>query len=502
MLKYAVGITVAAVLALSGCSPLSPPTELFPEEIAPGWSRAVEAPIPAGELPEGVVGGRAALWRSGEAWIWAEVVTAGDAAAARELFQDAVASFAPVEVDTLGDEGVRLLHPPTGLGLHAFRVGPSVALVGSLARGPAPDPALVRQAALALARRLPDREPPVGSGPAPEPPAQTPRVPVELEVELRAPDGTVGGRLTIRVYGSLLGESGGICRYRLRFHLGKIVLGQVPPDGPFRGPLDLFLGVLLELPCGRVTVVTPELAHLRPGEAKVFDEPGPLLAELICPIPCWRPDLPVHANAVLRDSDADDFLDLLRGFVAALPRGDPRTAELGEVVEELVRAHGLPRREPADPMGTAEGVRGTTVGGGSARGDLPLEEWYGGIKLEFSGTLAIAGSCSRPAEDMIHCRVPEGATGTLTLEARRTPAGAVHLRAESLPPGWPPFSPRSGWGTVTAPYAFPVPPGTAGRRFELRFKAWTAGVIGELELRVILDVVPAEGLGSVPELAG
>ena len=98
--------------------------------------------------------------------------------------------------------------------------------------------------------------------------------------------------------------------------------------------------------------------------------------------------------------------------------------------------------------------------------------------------------------NIIHCRVPEGATGTLTLTAKQTPAGAVNIRAEYLPPGWPPFGVKSGWGEISATYAFTVPGGTAGQRFVLSFRAWTAGVVGELELRVILDVVPREGIGG------
>lgn len=79
----------------------------------------------------------------------------------------------------------------------------------------------------------------------------------------------------------------------------------------------------------------------------------------------------------------------------------------------------------------------------------------------------------------------------------------MNIRAERVPSGWPNSlwiqqlgqwvdsrsSVASGWGTITAQYRFTPPAGSAGRRVELRFKAWTAGVIGELELRVILDIV-------------
>jgi len=138
----------------------------------------------------------------------------------------------------------------------------------------------------------------------------------------------------------------------------------------------------------------------------------------------------------------------------------------------------------------------------------PGEIYYGGIRLQFSGQVLVAGTCSAPVQlapgvSQIQCQVPEGVAGTIELTATRTPAGAVNVRAERVPFGWPNSlwtqqlgqwvdsrsSVASGWGTITAQYRFAPPAGSAGRQVELRFKAWTAGVIGELELRVILDIV-------------
>jgi hypothetical protein len=140
----------------------------------------------------------------------------------------------------------------------------------------------------------------------------------------------------------------------------------------------------------------------------------------------------------------------------------------------------------------------------------PGEIYYGGIRLQFSGQVRVAGTCSSPIQlasgvSQIQCQVPEGVAGTIELTATRTPAGAVNIRVESVPSGWPNSlwvqqlgqwvdsrsSAASGWGTITAQYRFTPPVGSAGRQFTLRFKAWTAGVPGELELRVILDVVRA-----------
>ena len=138
----------------------------------------------------------------------------------------------------------------------------------------------------------------------------------------------------------------------------------------------------------------------------------------------------------------------------------------------------------------------------------PGEIYYGGIRLQFSGQVRVAGTCSSPVQlasgvSQIQCQVPEGVAGTIELTANRTPAGAVSIRVDSVPSGWPNSlwiqqlgqwvdsrsSAVSGWGTITALFRFTLPAGSAGRQFALRFKAWTAGVPGELELRVILDVV-------------
>jgi len=59
-----------------------------------------------------------------------------DAGSAAALFAEVVSSLASPGENRIGDEGVRLGPEPSGLVLHLFRVGPSLALVGSLARSP------------------------------------------------------------------------------------------------------------------------------------------------------------------------------------------------------------------------------------------------------------------------------------------------------------------------------------------------------------------------------
>ena len=237
------GVLGLLALFLGGCGWwVSPPTELFPEEILSGWPIQVDAPFLGEDLPSGAASGRGAVWARETAWIWAEVVTMADAGSAAALFAEVVSSLASPGEDRIGDEGVKVLHEPTGLVLYVFRVGPSLALVGSLAGSPeaATSPETVRQAALILAGRLPYVEASASFRSAAFPSVSLlsdTGAPVEVEVKLRGPDGTVVGTLTLRVYVSFLGESGGICRYRLTWHVARIVLREVPADGPFRSRL-------------------------------------------------------------------------------------------------------------------------------------------------------------------------------------------------------------------------------------------------------------------------
>jgi len=111
------------------------------------------------------------------------------------------------------------------------------------------------------------------------------------------------------------------------------------------------------------------------------------------------------------------------------------------------------------------------------------------VTLRFCGNLTVSGgTCSQPASNVVQCSVPEGTTGTVTLSAQRTPAGTVTISAASLPTGWPSFAPVSGSESVSGQYRFTVPAGSAGRRFELKFRATASGVPTPIDLTVILDV--------------
>lgn len=138
---------------------------------------------------------------------------------------------------------------------------------------------------------------------------------------------------------------------------------------------------------------------------------------------------------------------------------------------------------------------------------------FDGPSVAFKLCVQVAGgTCSNvpktpPApSDTVRCSVSEGASGTVDLIVNRTApvgfTGAIVLTG-SIPGGWPTFTPvsKSGSGnmSLTAQYRFTVPPGTAGRTFELKFKAVADGCYGELVLTVILDVAART---SEPQIFG
>ncbi|MCS7239974.1 MAG: sphingomyelin phosphodiesterase [Candidatus Bipolaricaulota bacterium] len=122
----------------------------------------------------------------------------------------------------------------------------------------------------------------------------------------------------------------------------------------------------------------------------------------------------------------------------------------------------------------------------------PGEIYYGGVRLQFSGQVQVMGTCSGLYQvslgvSELRCDVQAGSSGLIMLTATRTPSGAVNIRAEALPLGWPAFPVATGFGTIATQYNFTVP-STPGQTYLLRFRAWTPGIIGELELRVSLSV--------------
>lgn len=148
-------------------------------------------------------------------------------------------------------------------------------------------------------------------------------------------------------------------------------------------------------------------------------------------------------------------------------------------------------------------------------------EGSGGLGFSFRGWLVTAGECGAPSQPhpgvmQIACSVPEGEPGILELEARRVPPGPMDIRVEEVPRGWPETLWRQGTGgwvdsgspiasgfgpLLVVRYRFTPPPGSAGRTVVLRFRAWSPGAVGELELRALLSITgPGEAPSSGPSI--
>lgn len=113
----------------------------------------------------------------------------------------------------------------------------------------------------------------------------------------------------------------------------------------------------------------------------------------------------------------------------------------------------------------------------------------GVVTLRWSWEVQAALSCSSGGGTSLECQVPEGSLASVSLSVSADPARTVHVSPVVLPSGWPAGSSSSGWGTVNAIYAFTPPPGSAGRRVEIVYRAWADGV-PPLDLKVAVDIAP------------
>lgn len=234
-----IGLTVALVgvllLSVAGCGWLwRHPPQGLPDEILPGWEKEVEAPFYSDALPEGASGALGAVWRRGEAWLWVEVIAFPNPDQARAEYLAETSYLSDVPQSDLGDEGVTLVHPPSGLAIERLRVGADLVLVGSLAASPenAPPPERVRGAAERLIGLIP-AIPPAQPSPPIEgtctPPEESPYLKV-LRVPLSLPDETENGTVTLVL--KIVPKGGltsGLCSYRLELYVKCIELG--PEDG-------------------------------------------------------------------------------------------------------------------------------------------------------------------------------------------------------------------------------------------------------------------------------
>ncbi len=133
---------------------------------------------------------------------------------------------------------------------------------------------------------------------------------------------------------------------------------------------------------------------------------------------------------------------------------------------------------------------------------LALAFGWGAVGAQGAASLHVAwevrggSACSASGDTLLHCEVPEGAPASIVLTVSATPAQAVTLAPLAVPPGFPVAEGAAGWGTATARYVFTPPPGSAGRRVEIAYRAIAAGV-ASLDLKIVLDIrVPSAACSS------
>ncbi len=503
MRKVALGTVLVAffLLALNGCGwfLVRPPGGL-PEEILPGWGKEVEASFYSDAVPEGGSGTLGAVWQRGEGWIWAEVISFPDPETAHARFVEEVSSLSDSSESDLGDEGVSLSHPQSGLSLEMFRVGSELVLVGSLATTPqdAPSASDVHLAAEGLIDHLP-QVPPAVPAPATEgactPPEGSPYLKV-IEVPLRLPDGEPDGVVTLLIKIVPTGDGGGgLCQYRFEVYVKCIELGSEDGDPGLRGPGDLFLAGSVALPCGTLNFLTPELAQLEAGSSVEFPDDGVLIGLQDCLTTCGMTDFPVVVNLVLRNHNRVDLLDLLCGFFWGFQQAEPMAQPQWETAENLSKAYGPEGGEPDDPLAAAEGVRGSLLGEGEQEVRIDLPGGY----FTFGMDVATPGECHRISDEEVRCRVPAGSEGRAVLTTRiEPPVHPVRIEAVSLPT-WAEFHPVTGYGVVTTACTFVPPLGAVGTTAELRFRAMTLALGLSLELTLYIEVLPPDPESESPE---
>lgn len=109
------------------------------------------------------------------------------------------------------------------------------------------------------------------------------------------------------------------------------------------------------------------------------------------------------------------------------------------------------------------------------------------VTLRWLWEVEAARSCSSSEGALLLCQVSEGSSASVSLSVSADPARTVHVAPVSVPAGWPAPSPASGWGTATTVYAFSPPPGSAGRRVEIVYRASADG-IPPLDLKLAVEV--------------
>lgn len=286
----------------------------------------------------------------------------------------------------------------------------------------------------------------------------------------------------------LLGEEGGLCRYRFDLYLKCIELGSEDGDPGLRGPGDMFLAGSVVLPCGLLKFLTGEVAQLDGGESVEFPDNGILIGSRECLAPCDLSNFPLVVNVALRNHNNVNLIDLLGAFFWALRRASPEAEPLWKTAEGLSRVYGPKAGEPDDPPAAAEEVPGTAVGEGAAEVTVSLPGGY----LTFEMTVSTSGECQQISEDTVRCWVPAGEGGEAFLRAQVTPLEhTVSIYALTLP-AWATFHTVSAYGIAHTVCTFAPPLGAVGSTAELRFRAVAEDYGLYRELTLVLEVVAPE----------
>lgn len=378
-MKRIVGWLLALVLFLGGCAWFTPPEPTaFPEQIVPGWTKQVEVALDNATLPTGSLGGWGVVWGGNPRWIVAEIVYFPSAGEAHARFNGVVGTVEECETTPIGEEGIAVLHEASGLAVHIFRSGRTIALVGSLAESAenAPPHSLLEDACLALAAHIATASPP-GVAALDRMAATRSFEPSSLMTDVQVPlnlGEQRNGTMTIGLEAIYMAEKLCNCTYVMKAYIRSIAVGDDDGDGWPRGAGDVFAAGIIDLaPYGRIQFQTGELCDIDRNTTVTFADSGRILTELNLTLPCWKPSINYSVSAIVRDSDDADALDLCFGAVKAIAVVYPEAAPYVNTVDTLRQTHGVQETvDPATPIADARNVNGNTIGEGTASGAASL----------------------------------------------------------------------------------------------------------------------------------
>jgi len=372
--------SLVLVLLLGGCAWFAPPEPVaFPEQIVPGWAKEVEVPLDGACLPTGSVGGWGVVWSGSPSWIIAEIVYLASVSEARLVFDDVVETIEEYETTSIGEEGIAVSHEASGLIVHLFRFGSTIALVASLAESveDAPLHSMVEAAALALATHIATTPRPQRGALSVMRTSQAGIGPASLTTDVQVPlnlGQQRNGTLTIGLEAVYMAEKLCNCSYVMKTYIKSIAIADEDGDGWPRGAGDAFTAGIIDFaPYGQIRFQTGELCDIDCNTTYTFAGSGRILTELSLTLPCWKPSINYSISAIVRDSDVADALDLCFGAVKAIAIVYPEAEPYVEAADALRQTHGVQEAvDPATPIADARNVKGDTIGEGTVSGAVPL----------------------------------------------------------------------------------------------------------------------------------